>query len=301
MYGYKAFGLHIQSDLEIPEFLPSTEDPDVRILIGRVAIPSYPAGLSVRIIKTVGSGILLHWSGVASFLIEGGERITVDPVPGVDEQVVRVVVSGPVIGVLLAMRGGPVFHASVVWCPSSGSAIAFAGRKGEGKSTMASAMHNAGYHMMSDDIMPGSIREDGEIFVDSGFPHTKLWPESANELVESPASLRPIHANSEKRSRVIRERYFAGTARLEAVVVLEEGAAVHGTRLTGVAAVHALLPHWYGALFSGQLLGVLGYERHLRDATALARGTRVFRLVRPRSFDALTSVISEVRTLTADD
>jgi len=277
----------------MPEFSGGALPADVRFRYGELEPPQHLAQHAVRVIVPAANGTLMYWKMIGTFLVEGGHHVTVSPVPGVDERLVRLVLTGPVLGVVLAQRGRPVFHASVVASGHAGGAIAFMARTGEGKSTMAAAMYKAGYHMLSDDIMPVDLNGETPL-VPPGFPHTKLWSETAAVLVDDAAALAYLAPDYDKRSRPITERFAAAPAPLQAVFVLETGAGVHIEKLSGHQALGALLPHWYGALFNGQLVDILGRERHFRETAALAERVPVYRLTRPRCFERLPEVVDAV-------
>ena len=306
-----AYNLRIQSDIALPELLrpdatraaggtarraPDCE-PDVFMRRGALAFPEHPpelpAGAPVRIIRGHDAATLLYWSGIGAFLVEDGRNVTVTPVPNADERLVRLVLTGPVLGVLLAQRGTPVFHASVVARPDAAGALAFLARSGEGKSTLAAAFYRAGYGMVSDDLMP-LLSHGTETVALPGFPRAKLWAESAHELVEDAAALPQVGPGFEKRSCTLDERFCAHPVAVQAVYVLDRGAQIAIERLSGYQALAELLPHWYGALFAGQLMDILGRGRHFRECAELASRLPVFRLTRPFSYERLHDVVNAV-------
>ena len=290
---YSTFGLSIRSDIPMPEFLPGSGPHDVEFRFGAVPAPDCPIDGPIRAILPTGDGTLLHWNRIGTFLVENGTTVTVSPLAGVDERLVRLVLSGPALGVLLSQRGLCVFHASVVALPDADGAIAVVARKGGGKSTVAAALYNAGYYMMSDDIMAMTVEWETAV-VEPGFPHAKLWAESVEALVADADTLVRIGPDFDKRSRPITERFRRSRAPLRAVFVLADGPHVSLRRLSGHESLRQLLPHWYGALFDGQLMPVLGRERHFEETALLARSVPVFELTRPFSFGRLPEVVREV-------
>ncbi|HEV2618183.1 MAG TPA: hypothetical protein VGU63_16410 [Candidatus Acidoferrales bacterium] len=83
---------------------------------------------------------------------------------------------GPVLGVLLRLRGVICLHASVVGIQDK--AIAFVGPPGAGKSTTAGLFSRRGHSVLSDDIAALFEREDS-YYVLSAYPYLNLWPEMA--------------------------------------------------------------------------------------------------------------------------
>lgn len=86
---------------------------------------------------------------------------------------------GPVIGIALRMRGITCLHASAV--EIRGSAVAFLGEMGAGKSTTAAIFARNGHAVLTDDIM--ALEKCGNaFFARSSYPFLNLLPD-AMELV----------------------------------------------------------------------------------------------------------------------
>jgi hypothetical protein len=103
---------------------------------------------------------------------------------------------GPVLGLLLRVRGVTCLHASAV--EIGGRAVAFVGSEGAGKSTTAAAMARKGFGVLSDDVVALAER-DGGFFVHPAYPYLCLWPESVASLYGSPNALPRFSASYEKR------------------------------------------------------------------------------------------------------
>jgi hypothetical protein len=86
---------------------------------------------------------------------------------------------GPILGVLLRLRGMTCLHASAV--AFGDCAAVFAGPEGAGKSTTAAALGQRGHAIVSDDIV--AIEERGSRFIAfPAHPHLGLWPDSVAML-----------------------------------------------------------------------------------------------------------------------
>ncbi len=293
MHIYSAFGLTVSSELIIPEFLPSEESPDVFFKFGSITPPEITLEGMVRAIEERGDGLLLYWSMLGSFLVERGELVTICPLPGTEEALIRLVLSGPVFGVLLYQRGLRVFHAGVIHDPINGGSVAFLARKGGGKSTMVGAMCGLGYALMSDDIL-ALCPDRGKLLAQTGFPHTKLWGEAATALNQESRRLAESVPGFDKRGRSVEDAFFPHQAPLRLMCILEFGEDLRIDRLFGKEALMALLPHWYGALFDGQLLDFFGPGEHFLQCADIIRDVPVYRLTRPRSFDRLDEAAAMV-------
>jgi hypothetical protein len=82
---------------------------------------------------------------------------------------------GPVIGIALRMRGTTCLHASAV--EILGSAVAFLGEMGAGKSTTAAIFARNGHAVLTDDIV--ALEKYGDaFFARSSYPFLNLLPDS---------------------------------------------------------------------------------------------------------------------------
>jgi hypothetical protein len=116
---------------------------------------------------------------------------------------------GPVLGLVLRLRGIVCLHASAVSIDDR-SAV-FVGAEGSGKSTTAAAFAGKGFAVLSDDIVALVDRGD-EFQVLPAYPRVNLWSDSVKLLYGSPDALPPVSAGWDKRCLALGE---AGGPRFE--------------------------------------------------------------------------------------
>jgi hypothetical protein len=140
--------------------------------------------------------------------------------------------SGPILGLVLRLRGVTCLHASAV--AIGDRSIAFVGTTGAGKSTTAAAFARQGFRVLSDDIVALSENDNG-FRVMPGYPHLCLWPASTKIFHDSPESLPRIVPDDEKRLLVLGDEvprfesrplplgaiYFLGERRSESAPCIE--------------------------------------------------------------------------------
>jgi hypothetical protein len=127
---------------------------------------------------------------------------------------------GPVLGLVLRLRGVVCLHASAV--AFDDSCVAFVGSAGAGKSTTAAAFAQQGYGIVSDDIV-GLVERDRTFYVLPAYPHLCLWPESVRMLYGSPDALPQLVRDWEKRQLALGEngtRFEQRTLPLRAIYIL---------------------------------------------------------------------------------
>ena len=132
-------------------------------------------------------------------------------------------VLGPVLGLLLRVRGVACLHASAVAVENS--AIAFLGAEGAGKSTTAAALARSGSTVISDDLVP-LIERGGQFWAAPAYPHVWLWPESVELLYGSAEAVPPLIPGWEKRRMTLgngRLGFEENALPLRAIYILDDG------------------------------------------------------------------------------
>ncbi|HET7698281.1 MAG TPA: hypothetical protein VFK57_21375 [Vicinamibacterales bacterium] len=115
---------------------------------------------------------------------------------------------GPILGLVLRLRGALAFHASAVQI--GGGAIGFVGRHGAGKSTLAAALGAEGCPVITDDVL--HVTPDGRRWLAEPFASMlKLWPDGAKMALGKGADLPRIAEGWDKRALVLGERIPAAT------------------------------------------------------------------------------------------
>jgi hypothetical protein len=237
--------------------------------------------------QVVGNDIYLFWDDIGTFLVRGGREIIIQPLPGVNESVLRLFILGTALALLLCQRGLTVFHASAVAIDNE--VVAFAGVKGAGKSTFAAALHAAGYELVADDIVAIDASQ-GRSMVIPGFPHLKLWPDSINLLGFDPELLPRLRPEIEKRSCTIPTRFSRKPLPLRHFCIIDAGSALHLESLQPREALTALMPHWYGSRFGMERLRALGLADFFRQCVGVANSATIYRLRRPRLMPSVADI-----------
>ncbi len=139
---YRAFGLTIGADIELAGFTPcdSIEAPDVVV---RQGVPRPGHDLDGH----VGA----RAEGTLRASVWDGRELIVEALAGADPLYVSAIVTGELFSVLLRQRGLLVLHGSGV--ARDGQAIGFVGESGWGKSTLASALVDRGWSLLTDDLL----------------------------------------------------------------------------------------------------------------------------------------------------
>ncbi|QRR01733.1 serine kinase [Dyadobacter sandarakinus] len=195
MYSYRAFGLHIFSEIELPELVPvSSEDPyDLHIVQAAFPVPAvrpthiYRRGICADFAQSENS-LFLHWKGLASYKAADGNMLYVQPFTS-DPSLLSLFTVSEALGLILFQRGMFLLHASAVqigkesWC--------FMGTPGAGKSTTAAAFVKAGCALLSDDLTAISFKH-GVPYIVPAYPQLKIWEKTVEGLGYNTAHLSPV-------------------------------------------------------------------------------------------------------------
>jgi hypothetical protein len=222
------------------------------------------------------------------FRIRRGAEVIIAPSPGADESVLRLLLLGPVLGVLLHQRDRLILHASAV--AMTGAAVGFLGGSGSGKSTTAAALHARGFGLVTDDVLaldPGG--PDGPVAY-PGVPQLKLWPDAATAVGDDPDALPRLRPGDDKRARHALAGFRPEPLPLWRLYVLTDAERAGIDALSPRDAVIELVRYSY----TPGLLQVLGPARHFRQCARLAAQVPVRRLRRPHSLAALAHLAAMV-------
>lgn len=277
-YCYAAFGLTVASDLECPELMPGSGPPDVTIRRGSVPtdLPN-PTASGVRYQAAPGR-LLLTVDGVARYLIQDGTTITIDAAPEATDHDLRVFLLASALGALLHQRRLLTLHASAV--KVGDGCVAFLGRSGIGKSTLAMAFRHRGYPVLTDDLSVITFDDHNQAWVQPGIPQSKLWLDSLARFGVDPDGLQPIRPALEKRAVPLDERFHTEPLPLRRIYVLHSSNRdeIKLRPLTGPNRFLPLKTHTYRF----QYLDGLGLQTpHFQKVAALAQQIPVTRVVRP--------------------
>ncbi|MGB3238964.1 MAG: hypothetical protein WBB29_11750, partial [Geitlerinemataceae cyanobacterium] len=223
--------------------------------------------------------------GLGTFLIRGGCEIVLDIEPEVEESVLRPVILGPLFAMLLRQRGLLVLHASCV--AIEGVAVAFMTYSGGGKSTLAEALHNRGYGLLTDDVMAIDLNGSRPMVIPS-FPQIKLLPDAAAAIGPAPETLPLLHSQTPKLAHQLSQGFIQTPLPLKRLYVLEMGTHLEIAPLSPQQTFVELLRN-------SRAVGLLNAPEytstHLSQCTRLAVQVPICTLMRKRSLAAMPDVM----------
>ena len=240
---------------------------DITIAAGEANPP--PGGTELRGHVGTPDEVNLTYSGIGSFATRSN-RVTIAADPTADEDQVRNIIVGPVLAILMHLRGFLVMHAS---CVAFGDlAVAFLGDSQMGKSTIATACYLAGARYVADDATAFDVADTTVV---PAYPRAKLWPESAQAVGLDPADWPEVFRGMGKRSVRVAERFDEKPIELARVYVLASGPVPRLTRIEPADAFVEVVRHSYAK----DLLDMTHARvSHFRQVTSLCERVSVRRL-----------------------
>jgi hypothetical protein len=280
-YCYENHGLRVESEFAIPEwdsFEASEQNSpsDVRIVIDSECDGGIrPAGEGEYQIRAKDAGWLIVRRGVEIGVLTGSQGVT---------RRLRLFLIGSAWGTLLYQRALFPLHGSAV--RTEKGAVLFCGRRGQGKSTLATYLRERGYEPISDDLCRVTIPEDGSPLVYPSAPVFKLWGDSAHELGLNRDELLPDHSRSDKFHYVRPNGTVPPPLPVWAVYLVTWGD-VGFERLRGFSALNRFFA---AATWRGELLVSTGDPAgHIRNCAELLRRIPLWEFRRPRDFAAIAA------------
>ena len=286
MFRYNAYGLTVESDLELRglRVTESTIAPaDVEVLCVSVSLAEAQATGNWHRLQPQESQLV--WEGVGCFLIQDGRRIHYQVASEATPSSACQAVLGPAMGLLLQQRGLVPLHASAL--AINGVAIGIAGDSGMGKSTTAQALHARHHALVTDDIAALSCDGD-QVTIRPGHAALRLWPDSLLRVEANPAAHERLHADTEKRRLDLSEDVATEPLRLASIVVLCDGDEERLERLSAPRAAFELLRHYYYPELTG---AVFGPSVLLQQCGQLAERLEVYRLHRRKQAEAIDGMV----------
>ena len=164
-----------------------------------------------------GEDYLLRFRDQGDFLISrDGTRVRCRPLPGTTESTIRHLFLDQIVPLVLSRRESLVLHASAILTPAG--VIAFVGKSGQGKSTLAASFGQSGSRLISDDYLvlrktvlrktvsrkmslpknANSGLTEKWIAIPS-YPGVRLWPETSDGIFKIPPKSAEVSQYTNKR------------------------------------------------------------------------------------------------------
>jgi len=214
-FTYSVFGLFLRSNIPIPELISLDTPLSGPVVLIHMAtsptageIPDEPKTLTYTSAYTDSTGqpalriwkiadgrflYLTYYDGTQFWMNSEGTELWAQWPDTQTIEDAATYLLGPVLGLLLRLRGVTCLHASAV---SFGNrAIVFVGSEGAGKSTTAAMLAQKGCAVISDDVVALTDERQGTFYVYPAYPYLCLWSDSVT-IVYGPEKKLPSFSAS---------------------------------------------------------------------------------------------------------
>ncbi|MBN1138598.1 MAG: hypothetical protein JXM73_18575 [Anaerolineae bacterium] len=237
----------------------------------------------------LGTCDILRLTGQADFYLYA-DRILCRPATLLPDEMIEIRLLGPVLSFWLERRGLPTLHAAAV-TKNGRTAVFLSGNRG-GKSSLAAALLQAGYSLLTDDVL-AIERRASTFFARSGYPQMRLWPDQAHHFLGH-AGLERVLADCDKRRVPIgpgRFGLFCPTSQPLTCIYLPDR---HCPEISGSNVTIAAVPPHFAAFelvrhtFTPRLVEAAGLQSaRLALFSALIEAIQVRRVSYPNGYESL--------------
>lgn len=283
---YKVYGLVVSSEFELKELDPCErpQSVDVTVKYSKLGLFHPDANQEFSFSKHRQKIIL---PAVGAFILEGSSTVYVEPKPGVSEDLLAVPLLGPILAILLHLRGLFILHGSAI--VYEGKAYGFVGDKGAGKSTLASMLlKNPDVQFLTDDLLVVSRKLE----VLRGYPQMKLSDEALSHSDQKLGKVRPPPIQEfPKHQFLLGERLPFAKVPLGGIFELRRSLHTAIEHLTPAEGISTLLRFSYISRFRKRQIGYEERRELFAITTKIASSNLVNRITVPNRIDELHRVV----------
>jgi hypothetical protein len=312
---FVGFGLTISANCPVPGLQSAVEavEPDVRIWLGQTP-PGFGASRTTARTHSIEASSewvtvwkheeyfqLRYNDGTEFFIARSGDTVWAVWPDDLTLEDTATYLLGPIINIVLRLRGTLTLHASAVRIGTE--AVAFVGPQGAGKSTLAAFFATAGHVVLTDDA--AAIEDNGRSFkIIPAYPRVRLWPTSANLLFGSHDALPRLTPGWDKlylELGVDKQTYQFDAAPLAAVYFLDPRSDEGGTpRIEPITHRDAMI-RLIGNIGGNALLGEVDPAKSFDQLQRIARFVPLRTIVPTSGMESLlalrTAVEEDLRTI----
>jgi energy-coupling factor transporter ATP-binding protein EcfA2 len=291
MFTYQAFGFVLESDLQFSE-LEETSGiaADIKIRKNEIEVPAEWLNNKGLRTKASKSEILIGVSDLVNFRIIEGKQFYYHPLKAFHFGKARLYILGIGFSAIIHQRGLLPLHASSL--VKNGKALLICGESGAGKSTTAAALLQQGFRLLADDITV--IRISGQnAFAYPGFPHMKLWPESAEMLGIENEQLIEFAPDISKRGMSVRETFQQHAVEISAIVfITKDGSELQFNLLSGAEKAKILINNTFRLRF---VRDTEQFTNYFGLITQTGNACKMMSITRPDNRNTINEIIDNIQ------
>ena len=282
-YNYRVYGLNINSQIKIDEFIKienlTEDDIDVYFSYGNMPDNICKLRLEGKSSFYSKNSVWFHIDNVASYYIKNGNEVIVEPVENADEQQINIYLMCSCLGFIMLQREKVAIHGGVI--KKNNKAIIITGNRGVGKSTLSTALRLKGYEFISDDVAAISI--DKKVMVNPGFPYQKLCHDVMNKMNYDKSKFKMYNCNSNKKYIIPAFDSFENKdTPLDTIIEIkvDDINEVKLIEVKGFEKLNNIMKNIYRGEFSGFMGGRT--PEYISKCLYIAQNINYYQMIRPR-------------------
>lgn len=295
LHYYRAYGMNINSEIELPELLVNNykecEHIDIMISYG-----SMPKEISCQI----ADGEYYNFEkdkmwfmvrNISRYYIHSGNTIIVEPYNNSNSHDVKTFLLGSAFGMLLFQRNIVAIHGGTVVV--NGQALIITGNQGAGKSTLTSGFRNKGYSFMADDVSVTCIGKNGIPMVYPGYPQQKLCGDALREMRYNTDCFKRIDEGRDKYVIPVYSSFIKEPIPLGGIyeITVADCSKVEIEEITGIDKLRLFMKNIYRV----EVLQYTGMNaQYFKECVNIAKMIPVFRIKRPKGRFTVDDQISVI-------
>jgi energy-coupling factor transporter ATP-binding protein EcfA2 len=223
-YGYWGFGLHIESEIEFPELLPTTfAAPDVKLYMASVPdVAGEEKAIQDGFTYVLNDTQLLFVvPDVARYLAQNGDTIMIEAHAALTEmRMLRLFTLATIFAAILTQRKKLPMHASAIL--HHNELVLICGDSGAGKSTTLAGLIKNNHTVFSDDV----VAMDAAMNTTASYPMIKLWEDAQDKLAHDDFEDRSfvIKPGMKKYGIFFHDKFDTANYPVKKVLILKKGA-----------------------------------------------------------------------------
>lgn len=298
-YLYRVYGMNIESNIEIKEFIKVHEFNDKSIVkinkceIGKEIKDKISDGICSMFSK---KEIWFNVKNIAIYQMLNGNTINFEVYENADIDVVQLYLTCSCLGFIMIQREKIALHGGTVII--DGKAIIITGERGAGKSTLTTALRQRGFKFLSDDV--AAISEYEPLKIQHGFPYEKLCADAMNKFNYNKKNYKSFMGDEQIKYLVPAiDDFCLNDLPLSCVIELEEGdtSTVQIEEVKGIEKLNNIIKSIYRGEYLEYIHGIsLNY---MKKCISISKYVKYYKITRPRNeftvYDQMELVESVVR------
>lgn len=278
---YRAYGLVISSEVELPGFLPCQQPADVHIVFGKTPEKIEKPTFKRSRLQLSHNEFLLSDKNT-KFYIRDGETVVIEYRNKINKDLIIRYLTTVCLAVILYQRGAIPLHGSCVVIDGKG--VVFTGNGGAGKSSLCYAYRKRNHKFLSDEVSVLSLDESGNLMIHPGPPVQRLH---LNIITEDDLQACSVTKSYDRKYLLCNDRnYEADSVPLAAVFEIRKGRTpqVYADRITGTEKLRCFINNMYYQT----ILIKMGISRqYFAKCSEIAGKLDFYHLIRPRKGNSL--------------